>query len=182
MTLNTRGVRRLGRGACLGLAVLWGVLGARGPELHGQAIPAVLGGVGGFAAGTFTMVGVYVAEARFGKYLYSMDEVLSPRFEILPMVAGPVAGVSLGISNNDRLESAGLWGGVGFLAGTAIGVPLGRLVWGPGEGVWAGGIIGGAVGLVAGFVSGALQEPDVPDTSGEGGGPRIPIGVRLTFP
>jgi len=162
------------------IALLGGAwLGAS--PLQAQALPATLGAVGGLAAGTYTVVGIYVAEARFGKYLYSLDEALSPRLELLPMVAAPIAGVAMGLSDNERLESAGLWGGVALLAGTAVGIPLGRWAWGSGEGTWAGGIIGGALGLLTGIVAGALVEPDAPALSGAGG-PRIPIGITISVP
>lgn len=157
--------------------------GSASPRTAGaQVLPAALGTVGGFAAGTYTMVGIYVAEARFGKYLYSLEEALSPRLELLPMIAGPVAGFALGWKNNERLETAGLWGGVGFMAGTAVGIPIGRLLWGTGEGVWAGAIIGGTVGLVAGVIAGASIEPDQPGAADATGGLSIPIGVSLRVP
>lgn len=171
------GIRRM---ACV-LSLSAAVAGPSSADA--QAGPAVLGAIGGFAAGTYTMVGVYVAEARLGRYLYSLEEALSPRLEMLPIVAGPVAGFALGLQDNDRLESAGLWGGVGFATGVAVGIPAGRLLWGSGEGVWAGGIIGGALGLVTGIVVGAsLEDSDEPDVSRESGGFSVPIGISVSVP
>ena len=146
-----------------------------------QVLPATAGALGGFAVGTYTMIGVYVAEARAGKYLYALEDVFTPRLEIIPWIAGPVVGAALGWSDADRLAGAGLWGGVGLVAGTAVGIPLGRAIWGSPEGRWAGGIILGAAGMVTGIVIGATREGGDGAEDG-GGGPGIPIGWTVRVP
>ena len=150
-------------------------------QAEAQVLPAALGTIGGFAAGTYTTIGIYVAQARAGKYLYSPEEALSPRIEVVPMVAGPLTGLLLGLESTERLESAGLWGSVGLAAGTVAGIPVGRLLWGPNEGVWAGGIIGGAVGLVAGIVAGATMDPGPPEPGRESAGLSLPVGLSVRF-
>ncbi len=143
-----------------------------------QTLPAALGAVGGLVVGTYTTLGIYVAEARGGRYLYSADDAISLRLENLPVLAGPVAGLIVGLQDSERLETAGIWGGVGLVSGSALGAPIGRALWGSGEGTWSGAIIGGAAGLVIGVVVGALQDPGL-DALDAQGSATVPIGVSI---
>ncbi len=149
------------------------------PGAAGQTVPAIAGAAGGFVAGTYVTTAVYVTKARFGRFLFSLDDALTFTPELLPMVAGPVAGGWLGAESKVALGRAVGWGAVGFFGGAALGLGAGHLLWGDVEGRWAGAIIGSAAGMLTGVVLGALDGLD-----DEGGEPavvpvlsvRIPLG------
>lgn len=146
--------RRLFRGTALLAAALALQAGTSRPSAA-QTVPGVVGAAGGFVAGTYTMMAIYVTKARFGHYLFSLHDALAPTPEILPVVAGPIAGAWLGAESKVALGRAAGWGAAGFVGGAAVGVTLGHLVWGDEEGRWAGAIIGSAAGMLAGVVLGA---------------------------
>jgi hypothetical protein len=106
------------------------------------------------------MTAIYVAEARTGRFLHSYDEILGFRPEILPVLAGGVAGGWLGAESGTALARAAGWGGLGLVGGAVLGAGAGHLIWRSSEGRWAGGIIGSAVGLVAGAILGAADGLD----------------------
>lgn len=142
--------------ALAALAVL--SVGAR--QGAAQVGSGVAGAAGGLVAGGYTMAAIYVAEARFGRFLHSYDEMLALRPEILPVVAGAFAGGWLGAESSTALGRAAGWGGIGLVGGAALGAGVGHLVWRSSEGRWAGGIIGSAVGLVTGAILGAADGLD----------------------
>lgn len=164
--------------AGLGLALLFtGAVSA--PGAAGQTVPAIVGTAGGFVAGTYVTTAVYVTKARFGRFLFSLDDALTFTPELLPMVAAPVAGGWLGAESKVALGRAVGWGAVGFFGGAALGVGAGHLFWGDVEGRWAGAIIGSAAGMLTGLILGALDGLD--DGGGEAAmmpvfSVRIPLG------
>lgn len=168
-------------------AVLWValisptlVLGT--PErAEAQVLPAVLGGVGGLIAGTHVTTGVFVLKSRAtGWVMHSVETLVEPSPELLPLVAGPIAGALLGARSTDRLESAGLWGGAGLLSGSAVGALAGHLLWGNAEGRWAGAVIGSASGLLIGAIVGAAYGGD--ESEPGGGAPEMTPAVRFVIP
>ena len=180
-------VRARARPWVLLLGVLPGVVGpARAPAQ--EVLPAIAGGVGGLAAGTFVAVGVVSAEARRGNYLYSLRDAFGWRST--PILLGTASGVALGLAGWDRLGRAGLGGLVGGVGGAMVGTAYGALRWREAEGRWAGGVIGGAAGLVLGVTIAALRDlgrdpPDGPaarDPVVGAGARRIPIVVRIALP
>jgi len=140
------------------------MLGVPGPSA-GQAGPVTAGTAAGFVVGTYTMTAIYVAKARFGSYLYALDDALTLRPEILPIFVLPIAGGWLGAESTRALKRSGLWGGVGFAGGAALGALVGELVWKDDEGVWAGAIVGSAAGLLTGIVLGARDGLGDPSSS-----------------
>ena len=60
--------------------------------------------------------------------------------------------------------------------GTAAGALIGRRLWPPPEGKWAGGVIGGAAGILLGAGVGMLWPVD-----GDGGGEQ-PVNVMIQLP
>lgn len=142
-----------------------------------QRASTIAGAAGGLIAGGYTMTAVYVAEARFGHFLHSYDEMLAFRPEILPVIAGGVAGGWLGAESGTALARSAGWGGLGLVGGAALGAGLGHLIGRSSEGRWAGGIIGSAVGLVAGAILGAADALD--DESDPGALPQTLFSVSL---
>lgn len=138
------------KGAALLLSLVLLVL--TGGSVRAQVLPAAAGAVGGLVAGTIVTTATVVLEARLGKYLYSFDDVVAIRLETIPILIGPVAGAVLGASSPSALGRAGTGALVGLAGGIPIGVGVGALIWSTSEGRWAGGIIGGAAGMLAGAV------------------------------
>lgn len=147
-----------------------------------QGVPAAYGLVAGTFGGAYVTTGVFVAKARAGSYLYSLDDALAPRWEIVPAVAMPIGGFLLGLDDGQRLASSLAWGSAGFAAGALVGLGAGELFGTTTQGRWAGAIIGSAAGLLAGSIYGALtydppRGPATPD------GPDIaPPALVIRFP
>lgn len=130
------------------------VLTCRPTPAAGQVGTAIVGATGGLAAGLYTTTAIYVTEARFGRYIFSVDDVLRVNLRLLPMVVEPALGGWLGAKSGRALGRAALWGGVSFFGGAAVGAGAGHLIWRTSEGRWAGAIIGSALGLIAGATVG----------------------------
>ncbi|HSM09029.1 MAG TPA: hypothetical protein VLA33_08415 [Gemmatimonadota bacterium] len=147
-----------------------------------QGVPAAYGFVAGTFGGAYVTTGVFVAKARAGSYLYSLDDALAPRWEIVPAVAMPIGGFLLGLDDGQRLASSLAWGSAGFAVGTLVGLGAGELFGTTNQGRWAGAIIGSAAGLLAGSIYGALTY-DPPDGSArlDGSGIEQPALV-IRFP
>ena len=141
-----------------------------------QVGSAALGAVGGFAVGAYTTLAIYVTKARFGRYLFSPDDLVSLSPEFLPVIVGPVAWGWIGAESSTALARSAGWGALGFLGGVAAGGLTGKLVSDSDEAPWAGAIIGGGVGLLTGAILGALDGFD----DGDGGG--VPVGVSVSIP
>lgn len=161
------------------LVLLVAAVGGRPDPAAGQLGSALVGATGGLTAGIYTTTAIYVTEARFGRYIYSPEDVLTINPRVIPLVAGPVAGAWLGAKSGRALETAALWGGVGFLGGAALGVGTGHLVWRTSEGRWAGAVIGSALGFLAGAVLGGregLRDDEREDVGGATFTVSIPVG------
>ena len=74
-----------------------------------QELPAVLGGVAGLFGGFAVTTGIFVAEARAGHFVYSVDDLATVRWEYLPVPLGIVGGIWAGASDADLLRNAACW-------------------------------------------------------------------------
>lgn len=167
------GPRRL---ALVGLLVATGLFAAP-RAAPAQAVPAAYGLFTGTVAGVYVTTGVFVLKARTGAYMYSLEDALAPRWELVPAVAMPLGGLVLGLGNDQRLANSLKWAGAGFVAGAAVGLGVGTLFHETGEGQWAGAVIGSAAGLLAGSIYGAVSHD-----SGDGGGVEGPmLSFRVPF-
>ncbi len=124
-------------------------------------------GLGGLA-GAYVSTAVVVTNARLGNYRFSPDEI---SWELVPIPAMAVTAAIIGYQRPKRMWKGVAWGTLGFGAGTGVGALLGRLAWGPGSGQWAGGVIGGAVGIITGGTLGWVRWED----EGEG----VPVELTL---
>jgi len=167
--------------SALGLLVIVGLLGTPRPSAaQAGAVPAAYGLFTGTVAGVYVSTGIFVAKARTGAYLYSLEDALSLRWELAPVVVMPIGGVVLGLDDDQRLANSLKWAGAGFVAGAAVGIGVGSLFHETGEGQWAGGVIGSAAGLLAGSIYGALSHDG--GDGGDGGGPEVPVlSFRIPF-
>lgn len=146
-----------------------------------QGVPAAYGFVAGTFAGGYVTTGVFVAKARAGSYLYSLDDALAPRWEVIPAVAMPIGGFLVGLDDGQRLASSIAWGSAGFAVGTLVGLGAGELFGTTSQGRWAGAIIGSAAGLLAGSLYGALSydPPAATDQPGGAGGDPPALVIRI---
>jgi hypothetical protein len=115
-----------------------------------RALIALLATGGGAVVGFMVTLAIVVAKARFGHYIFALSDLAAVRWETVPVLLGAIGGLLLGVWHPRALDRATVWGSGAMLAGIVIGAFAGGLLWGEGEGQWAGGIIAGAMGLVAG--------------------------------
>lgn len=168
-----RSWRRL---AAVGVLVAGGLFGTHRPS-PAQAVPAAYGLFVGTVGGVYATTGIFVAKARTGAYIYSLEDALVPRWELVPVAVMPIGGLVLGLTDDQRLANSIKWAGAGFVTGAAVGLGIGTLFGERGEGQWAGAIIGSAAGLLAGSIYGALAHDD-----GEGAGMEGPVlSFRVPF-
>ncbi len=72
----------------------------------------------------------------------------------IPIFAGLVTGIVLGVSSEERLSETALWASVGWVSGAGIGALIGSQIWDDPPAPWAGAAIGGAAGLLVGGIIG----------------------------
>ena len=152
-----------------------GSLGAQRPAAT-QGLPTVAGAVAGAGTGVWLSVAYITAQAPMGDYLDSDEEAVA--MAAAPLFTGLAAGLALGVFAEDRMGETLLWGTVGWASGIGVGALIGDRVWDDAQRRWAGGVIGGAVGLIVGGVAGLISS---------GGGEEIrqpdglPLMIRIRF-
>jgi hypothetical protein len=120
-----------------------------------------LASVGGAVMGFIVTLAIVVVKARNGSYIFGLDDLLAFRWDVLPIPIGAVAGFRLGLKRPHSVAWATACGFGGYILGVVLGALLGSLAWDGDVGYWAGGVIGGAIGLVLGSAV-ALQIKRVP--------------------
>ena len=146
-----------------------------------QAVPAAYGLLAGATGGVLVTTGIFVAKARAGSYLYSLDDALAPRWELIPAVGMPIGAVAMGLDDGQRLARSIAWGGAGFAAGGLVGYLVGDLFGETSQARWAGAVIGSAAGVLGGSIWGAASyDADFSVGSGSAGdSPALVIRVPL---
>ncbi|MEX1183615.1 MAG: glycine zipper domain-containing protein [Gemmatimonadota bacterium] len=163
----------------LGLAAAPAGLSAQRDQSRVAA--TVIGAGLGVASGGYMALSIVVAEARAGRYVHDVGDVLGWRS--MPVIAGAATGAALGAYSPRRLEAAALYGTGGLAGGALLGMAVGAMVWDPPEGRWAGAAIGAGVGLLIGNVLGifypyrASAEEAEADAESQSAG--IPVMVRI---
>lgn len=117
-----------------------------------HAVIATLTALGGAVLGFIVTLALVVAQARFGHYIFGLDDLLAFRWDVLPIPLGAIGGFRLGIKRPHSTAWATACGFGGHILGILVGTLLGGLAWGGDAGHWAGGVMGGATGLVLGVV------------------------------
>ena len=151
---------------------------ASAQDPQSRLLATTIGGVAGMAAGGYLTVTVVVFEARLGRYIHDVDDILGWR--AAPLLVGTVAGAGLGLYSPERLQGAVVFGAAGLGAGALIGLGIGSAVWEPPEGRWAGAAIGAGAGLVIGNVIGILNPLNLFTESDEATGIET-TGVPIVF-
>lgn len=153
-------------------------LAAQDPQ--SRALATSLGVLAGSAGGGYVTVTVVVLEARLGRYIHDVDDVLGWRSA--PFIIGALAGGGLGFYSPERLQGAVVYGAGGLALGGLAGFALGGRLWDPPEGRWAGTAIGAGVGLVIGNVIGIFSPLNIftdPDDADSVGATGVPIVFRI---
>ena len=149
-------------------------------EPQSRALATALGGVAGLGAGGYLTVSVVVLEARFGRYIHDVDDVLGWR--AAPVLVGAVAGAGLGLYSPERLQGAVVYGAAGLAAGALLGMAVGNSIWEPPEGRWAAAAIGAGLGLFIGNTIGVLNPVNLFTESEDGARIEttgVPIIIRI---
>jgi hypothetical protein len=175
-----RRVRRLAAASHLCGVALIATLAIAVPtrSASAQVLPITAGAVGGFLTGTLVTTGIVVFQARMGEYIYGLDELITLRPAVMPIVLGPVAGIALGAASPETLKRAGRGALVGVVGGAAVGSVAGHLIYGSSDGRWAGGIIGAATGALAGSILFAALKP----SRNADGAPAVSASFSVQFP
>lgn len=143
-----------------------------------RILPAAVGGVIGVGAGGYVAVGVIAVRARRGHYLFAFKDAFG--WDSAAILAGGTTGIALGLWDPRRLRNTIVSTAALGLAGTGVGALVGHRRWPPPEGKWAGAVVGGGVGVLAGAAVGVLLPPDFLGTEeSKSGLPfllRIPVG------
>jgi hypothetical protein len=169
------------RRAVLLLLVLLALELLRGtpPASAQQILPALVGGATGFAAGGYVAIGIVTMQARRGRYLYSTEEALG--WHAAPVLVGPTVGFLIGLFDQERLRRTVIGGAIGGITATPIGWLVGQAIWLPPEGKWAGAVIGGAAGLLAGSLIGALWPAPAEESAPAAESRALPFRVVIPF-
>src|SRR5690606_5848627 len=113
--------------AMLLAAVLLAPGGLQAQEPQSRALATTIGGLAGMGAGAYLTVSVVVLEARFGRYVHDIDDVIGWR--AAPILLGGVAGAGLGLYSPERLQGVVVYGAAGLAAGALTGMLLGNQIW-----------------------------------------------------
>ncbi|HUF49731.1 MAG TPA: hypothetical protein VMN60_02795 [Longimicrobiales bacterium] len=160
------------------LILLVAAAGARtadAQDTRSRLLATAGGTVAGVAGGGYIALTVIVAEARAGRYLHDMKDVLGWRS--LPVIGGAAVGGGLGFYSPERLQGAVVYGAAGWVVGGLAGMGIGSALWPGATGNWAGAAIGAGVGLAIGNIIGILYPPDFVLGDKEEGGAGIPLMI-----
>ena len=110
---------------------------------------AGIGAVVGVLGGVVITLAAIVVRARFQhEYLESAENLI--HWQSAPMILAPAAGVMFGLASAHALKGSIVGSISGMVLGAALGAWIGWLLAEYREGPWAGGVIGGGVGLSVG--------------------------------
>ncbi|HEX6645347.1 MAG TPA: hypothetical protein VF037_11765 [Gemmatimonadales bacterium] len=118
-----------------------------------HAAVTTLATLGGIVMGFMVTLAIVVAKSVFGYFIFGLEDLLALRWEVAPVLVGGIAGYRLGRRRPHSVAWATVSGVGGLLVGVSIGSLAGWELGGDTTGRWAGGIIGGALGLVGGTVA-----------------------------
>ncbi|HEU4827843.1 MAG TPA: hypothetical protein VFT04_01475, partial [Gemmatimonadales bacterium] len=118
-----------------------------------HAVVTALATLGGMVMGFMVTLAIVVAKAVAGYFIFGMDDLLALRWEVAPVLFGAIAGFRLGRRRPHSVGWATVSGMAGLVVGIAVGSEVGWELGGDSTARWAGGIIGGGIGLVAGSVA-----------------------------
>lgn len=131
-----------------------------------RSLGALLGLAAGAVVGFYLTLAIFVAEARGGDYVFSLDDLTEVRWQVLPTIVGFVSGVLLGWRSVRALLLTLLVVLVCALALVPVGWFGGSALWVGRSAPWAGAVLASALGVLGGTLVAAL----VLRRRGSGGG------------
>jgi hypothetical protein len=164
------------------LATVIGVVGALSSPraAAAQPLPILAGVAGGAAAGGWTTIGMFIARARMGSYVFDAHDITQIRLETMPVIVLPVVGGLIGARSTPRLRAVGAGAAIGAAGGAVLGIGIGAWVGDSPEARWAGGIIGSALGmLVGGTIGGTRSVSEAGPPSFGQGGSSLSVSIPL---
>lgn len=118
-----------------------------------HSVITVFAAIGGAVVGFMVTLALVVLEARFKSYIFAMEDLMAFRWDLIPIPLGAWAGYRLHHRRSHGVGWATLCGLAGLVVCGVAGTVIGSIVWSDSAAPWAGAVIGGAVGLVAGCVA-----------------------------
>ncbi|MDH5590167.1 MAG: complement resistance protein TraT [Gemmatimonadota bacterium] len=122
-----------------------------------SAPPTLEGAAWGVGSGGVVTLGLLTLGSRMGHFHHSPNPLV---WEILPVPLAVAGGTWLARNDHPRFGESVRGGLLGFGTGAVVGALLGPMVGDDGTDAWAGAIMGGAVGLLAGTAMGLARTPD----------------------
>lgn len=157
----------------LAIAFVLLVGGAEPMPAQQYELPAI-GAAVGIAGGAGVTLGIVVARARWQRvYLDSADDLI--HWQSAPMIIAPALGITFGLAGEDALLGSIAGSTMGLVGGAAVGAGLGWLISNEQEWPWAGGVIGGALGMSLGGILNGLSAWSRDDD------PNLPFPKELRF-
>ena len=133
-------------------------LGSSSSQAPAQILSGVVGAATGTAAGGYLTLAWVVARANTGHYLHDFHDLYG--WTSFPVLIGAATGTALGIASPERLWTSVMFGSGGALLGVPVGMAIGTSISERPEAKWAGGAIGGGVGMTLVFLAGvAFAQP-----------------------
>lgn len=117
-----------------------------------RSVGALLGLGSGAVVGVYLTLAIFVAEARGGEYVFSLDDLAEVRWQLLPTIVGVVSGTLLGWRSLRALARTAFVVVVCALGLVPVGWFGGSALWEGPSAPWAGAVLAAALGLVVGAV------------------------------
>ncbi len=115
-----------------------------------RAVAVLIGLLAGTSLGFFLTLAIFVAQARRGIYLFSLDDMSVFRWEAIPTCLGAAAGAWAGWQGRRVLLPGVGFAAAGALLLTPVGWCVGSWLWPEISGPWAGAVLAAAAGIPIG--------------------------------
>ena len=121
-----------------------------------RVVAALTGLLVGAILGFFLTLAVFVAQARQGIYLFSLDDISPLHWQAIPTYLGAAAGAWAGWQGRRILLPGVAFALAGALLLTPVGWFVGSWLWPEISGAWAGATLAAALGLLVGVGGAAV--------------------------
>ncbi|HSM05615.1 MAG TPA: hypothetical protein VK858_13455 [Longimicrobiales bacterium] len=122
-----------------------------------RVVGVLVGVLLGTFLGFFVTMAIFVAQARQGIYLFSLDDISPVHWEAVPTYLGSVAGGWAGWHGRRVLVPGAGFAVAGALLLAIVGWFVGSWLWPETSGPWAGAVMAAALGIVAGVAAAGVR-------------------------